>query len=38
MGFMTVSGLAMTIDVIPYREGGMNTTTQNMPGQASLTR
>jgi len=36
MGFMTVSGLAMTIDVIPYREGGMNTTTQNMPGQASF--
>ena len=36
MGFMTVDGLAMTIEVIPYREGGYNTTTQNMPGQASF--
>lgn len=36
IGFMTVSGLGMNIDVIPYREGGMNITTQNMPGQASF--
>lgn len=36
MGFMTISGLGMNIDVIPYREGGMNVTTQNMPGQASF--
>lgn len=35
-GFMTVDGISTTIDVIPYREGGMNTTTQNMPGQASF--
>ena len=27
-GFMTVGGLGMTIDVIPYREGDHNTTTQ----------
>src|ERR1035438_4756251 len=36
MGFMTVSGIATNIDVIPYREGGMNTTTQKMPGQADF--
>lgn len=36
MGFMTVSGLGMSIDTIPYREGGYNTTVQNMPGQASF--
>ena len=35
-GFMTVDGISTTIDVIPYREGGMNTTTQNMPGQATF--
>lgn len=32
LGFMTVSGLNITTEVIPYREGGMNTTTQKMPG------
>lgn len=31
MGFMSVSGLNVTTEVIPYREGGMNTTTQKMP-------
>lgn len=36
MGFMTVSGLGMNVDVIPYREGGMNVTPQNMPGQVSF--
>jgi phage tail-like protein len=36
MGFMSVSGLNMTIDVIAYREGGYNTTTQKMPGQADF--
>jgi phage tail-like protein len=35
-GFMTVSGPAINIEVIPYREGGMNTTTQKMPGQADF--
>ncbi|MGW0060359.1 phage tail protein [Streptosporangium sandarakinum] len=34
MGFMNVSGLSMTTEVIPYREGGMNTTTRKMPGQS----
>lgn len=36
MGFMTVEGLSTTIDVIAYREGGFNTTTQKMPGQADF--
>ena len=33
---MSVSGLNITIDVIAYREGGYNTTTQKMPGQADF--
>lgn len=36
MGFMSVSGLNITTEVIPYREGGMNTTTQKMPGQTDF--
>ncbi len=36
MGFMSVSGLNITTDVIAYREGGMNTTTQKMPGQSDF--
>lgn len=36
MGFMMVSGLSITTEVIPYREGGMNTTTQKMPGQSDF--
>lgn len=36
MGFMSVSGLSMNVDVIPYREGGFNTTTQKLPGQADF--
>lgn len=36
LGFMTVSGLNVTTEVIPYREGGMNTTTQKMPGQSDF--
>ena len=35
-GFMAVSGLSITTEVIPYREGGMNTTTQKMPGQSDF--
>src|SRR5262252_459820 len=43
MGFMAVSGLAVSNEIIPYREGGNNTTTRKMPGQSdfgpiSLTR
>lgn len=37
MGFMMVSGFAITTEIIPYREGGMNTTTQKMPGQSDFT-
>lgn len=33
MGFMTVSGLGFTTDVIPYRQGGWNVSVTNMPGQ-----
>lgn len=36
MGFMAVSGMNITTEVIPYREGGMNTTTQKMPGQSDF--
>lgn len=36
IGFMSVSGLNMTVDVIAYREGGFNVTTQKMPGQADF--
>jgi phage tail-like protein len=36
LGFMSVSGLNITTEVIPYREGGMNTTTQKMPGQSDF--
>lgn len=36
LGFMSVSGLNMTVDVIAYREGAYNTTTQKMPGQADF--
>lgn len=36
MSCMTLSGLGLTIDTIPYREGGYNVTTQKMPGQADF--
>lgn len=36
IGFMNVQGLNVQIDVIAYREGGFNTTTQKMPGQADF--
>jgi phage tail-like protein len=36
MGFMSVSGLNVTTEVIPYRQGGYNTTTQKMPGQSDF--
>jgi phage tail-like protein len=36
MGFMSVSGLNITVDVIAYREGSYNTVTQKMPGQADF--
>ena len=37
MGFTSVSGLAVTTDSIPYREGGYNTTVHQIPGQTSFT-
>lgn len=36
LGFMNVQGLNCQIDVIAYREGAFNTTTQKMPGQADF--
>lgn len=36
LGFMSVSGLQVTTEMIPYREGGMNTTTRKMPGQSDF--
>jgi phage tail-like protein len=36
LGFMSVSGLNVNLSVIAYREGGMNTTTQKLPGQADF--
>lgn len=35
-GFMSVSGLAATTEVIPYREGGMNTAPRKLPGQTDF--
>jgi len=37
LGFTSVSGLAVTTDSIPYREGGYNTTVHQIPGQTSFT-
>jgi phage tail-like protein len=36
MGFTNVSGINMTTDVIPYREGGMNTNYHKLPGQTDF--
>jgi phage tail-like protein len=36
LGFMSVSGLSVTTDVVVYRQGGHNTTTQKMPGQSDF--
>lgn len=35
-GFMSVSGLGQQTDIIAYRQGGYNTTTQKMPGQTDF--
>ena len=37
VGFTSVSGLSVTTDSIPYREGGYNTTVHQIPGQTSFT-
>lgn len=36
MGFMNMSGLSAATEVIPYREGGDNTTQRKMPGQTNF--
>lgn len=35
-GFTSVSGLSVTTDTIPYREGGYNTTVHQIPGQTTF--
>ena len=37
IGFTSISGLSVTTDSIPYREGGYNTTPHQIPGQTSFT-
>ena len=36
MGFMTVEGLAMNTEMVPYREGGWNTNPHKLPGQTDF--
>jgi phage tail-like protein len=36
LGFMSVSGLGVSIEPLTYREGGDNLTTRKMPGQADF--
>ena len=36
LGFTSVSGLVVTTDSIPYREGGYNTTVHQIPGQTTF--
>ena len=36
IGFTSVSGLSVTTDSIPYREGGYNTTFHQIPGQTTF--
>lgn len=36
LGFMSVSGLGISIEPLTYREGGDNVTTRKMPGQADF--
>lgn len=36
MGFMSISGLGIQTDMIPYREGGDNTITRKLPGQSDV--
>lgn len=35
-GFTSVTGLSVTTESIPYREGGYNTTVHQIPGQTSF--
>lgn len=36
MGFISVGGIGIQTDMIPYREGGDNTITRKMPGQSDV--
>jgi phage tail-like protein len=36
LGFTSISGLSVTTDSIPYREGGYNTTVHQIPGQTTF--
>jgi phage tail-like protein len=36
VGFTSVSGLSVTTESIPYREGGYNTSVHQIPGQSSF--
>ena len=36
IGFTSVSGMSVTTDSIPYREGGYNTTVHQIPGQTTF--
>lgn len=36
LGFMSMSGLGLSIEPLTYREGGDNLTTRKMPGQADF--
>lgn len=36
MGFMSIEGIAMNTDMVPYREGGQNTTPHKLPGQTDF--
>lgn len=36
LGFTSVSGLAISTESIPYREGGYNTTVHQIPGQTTF--
>jgi phage tail-like protein len=36
VGFTSVSGLSITTESIPYREGGYNTSVHQVPGQTSF--
>lgn len=36
IGFMTVEGLAMNTEMVPYREGGWNTNPHKLPGQTDF--
>lgn len=36
LGFISVSGIGVQTDMIPYREGGDNTITRKLPGQTDV--